>query len=275
MTETTLTLPDGVTATPLEAAIGASNEEVNPQTGKPYVQGPEARAAHSAAAKRTWAKRQAANRAKPLQEPPDEAELADAGPLPRTPDRPPGGRRRSRAKAASTEAPAGEVKVPAFRAGPIAKGMNSLYVRTGKLVRIMDADIGGAMIAMTQKLSDDDVTVGEAWEELARTNPRVRAFLLRLIEGGAWGQLFMAHTPLIMAVVMKDAIRRRIPLMRLLGEVMTDDDEGPAPFPTGLTQPDLEQMVAMAASQFGPVLYGVAPQPPRPGAVSRETEAGE
>lgn len=257
----TLTLPDGTTATPLEAAIGASPQEVNPQTGKPYVHSAQARERHSAAAKRAWATRRAANRSGPV-EPPDASELEAAPPLGGGRDRPPGGRGRRRPKAGTDEQPR-EARTPAFRAGPIAKGMNSLYARTGKFVRVWDADIGGALIAMTRKESDDDTTVGEAWEELARTNPRVRAFLLRLIEGGAWGQLMMAHMPLVMAVLLKDAVRRRVPLMRVLGDVLADDEEGPASFPTGLTQGDLEQAMSLAAEQFGLMMDGRVPGMPR------------
>src|SRR5579872_1893542 len=100
--------------------------------------------------------------------------------------------------------------------GFIATRVNKLYVRTGKIVKVADAEIGDAIISCTKKESDDDVTVGEAWEDLARTNPRVRALLLKILQGGAWGQLFMAHMPIFMAIVMKDGIRKHIPFMKLM-----------------------------------------------------------
>ena len=66
--------------------------------------------------------------------------------------------------------------------------MNRLYARVGRIVRVMDPVIGQAIIETTSKEAESEVTVGEAWEELARTNPRIRRVLLKLISGGAWGR---------------------------------------------------------------------------------------
>jgi predicted nucleic acid-binding Zn ribbon protein len=117
----------------------------------------------------------------------------------------------------------------------------------------MDPDIGGAIIACTQAVDEDDVTVGDAWEQLAKTNPRVRAFLLRMLAGGAVGQLVWAHMPILGAILMKDAIRRRIPVGNLLYAFVGDDQEqeqGEAPAEgtsfEGLKQEDMAQMMAMA-----------------------------
>lgn len=144
--------------------------------------------------------------------------------------------------------------IPPFRAGPIAAGMNKLYLRTGKLVRVMDHDIGTAIIGTTKKESDDDVTVGEAWEELAKTNPRIRAFLLKMIAGGAYTQLIMAHAPIFLAIIMKDGIKKHIPFMRLIEAVLVDRDEATgdeqptdiAAMLGGLSPQDAQQMAAMA-----------------------------
>lgn len=177
----------------------------------------------------------------------------------REPDRVPGRvkpeqkTRRTRTRQARPE----PEPLPAFRAGPIAKGMNSLYLRAGRLIRAMDHDVGTAVIASTRAESEDDVTVGEAWEEVAKNNPRIRRVLLRLISGGAWSQLFMAHAPILLAVLLKERIARRLPLMRLLASFLGPDEEG-APgvdqageFLAGLTQDDLAQMAA-AFNQFMP-----------------------
>jgi len=140
--------------------------------------------------------------------------------------------------------------VPAFRAGPIAKGMNALYAKVGKIVRVMDSDVGAAIIATTRKENEEDVTVGEAWEELAKVNPRIRAVLLRLITGGAYGQLFMAHLPILLAIMMKESIRKHIPFMKLV-QAMGSDDDGPTSSPEetffgGMSQEDMQQMMGMA-----------------------------
>lgn len=149
-------------------------------------------------------------------------------------------------------------EVPPFRAGPIAKGMNKLYFKAGKLIRAFDPEVGNAIISVTKKESEDDVTVGEAWEEIAKVNPRIRAFLLKMISGGAWSQLFMAHLPIFLALVMKPQVAKHIPFNNLVGAVLTDDDEGTPSEESrqlgGLRPDDVDQMMDFAqqmASQMG------------------------
>ena len=170
-----------------------------------------------------------------------------------------------------------EEKKPAvpFREGVIAKGINKLYRKAGKMVRAMDRDIGQALIDITRKdtLDDgtpdpEDITVGEAWEEIARTNPRIRAFLMKMIAGGAWGQLFAVHAPVLLAVLMKDAIRKRLPFTKLIEAFLTPDEDGEAPADgtaaEGLTMPDMTEMMAMARHFAEQAMNGrAASSPPR------------
>lgn len=175
---------------------------------------------------------------------------------------------RARRKAMKTQAP-----LPPFRAGVIAKGMNGWYRKIGRIVRLFDMDIGTAIIASTRAVDEDDVTVGEAWEELAKANPRVRAFLLHLLVGGMVSNLVEAHLPIILAIVMKDGIRRRIPLLGLAETLLTDEPEGAGePVPSGLAEmmgginpQDMAQMMAMAQGLMGQVAADVprAPNVPR------------
>lgn len=153
-----------------------------------------------------------------------------------------------------------------FRAGPIAKGMNKLYKRAGKLLRVVNPMLGEACISMTRKEDDDDVTVGEAWEELARVNPGIRGFLMKMVTGGAWGTLVMAHAPLLIALLMLEPVASRFPLGRLLAAIADDnddmihpDDEEADPdfpsFPLGgllaqMGPADMAQMSAMAQSMM-------------------------
>lgn len=188
----------------------------------------------------------------------------------REPDRVPGRvtpevkRTRTRARRERAERVESE-PMPPFRAGPIAKGMNKLYLRAGKILKAMDRDLGIAVIEMTKAEYDEeqnrvegDLTVGEAWEAVAQVNPRIRRVLLRFIEGGAWGALFWAHVPLLMAIMMKERVARRIPFARLAAAFLNDDDAGDdAQAPgmggllAGLTQEDMQQAAAMF-SQFMP-----------------------
>lgn len=204
----------------------------------------------------------------------------DTGPQP---DRQPAKRSRKdrRAQDKETSPPP---PPPPYQPGVIGRGMDRLYRRAGKFVKVMDPDIGTAIIESTRKDDEDDVTVGEAWEELARTNPRVRRFLLRAIAGGAWSQVFAAHAPIFLAILLKDSIRKRIPFAKLIEAMLSDDEdsgqdgEGPADLLGGLDANDLQAMWAMAQNLMGGM---VPPNPARPGGSPRppvihgQVETGE
>jgi len=173
-------------------------------------------------------------------------------------DQPPGTNRDR--KKTSKKTPKEAAPVPPFRAGPIASGMNKLYARVGKIVKVWDNDIGTALISVTRKESDDDTTVGEAWEEVAKTNPRIRAFLLRMMEGSAWSSLFMAHAPIFLAILMKDSIRSRLPFNRLFSAFLDTDEDGPSEVSEalgGIQAPDMAEMMNFAMSNFGDIMAGM------------------
>lgn len=198
------------------------------------------------------------NRTRNAAEPPSEVQpgeppsldtlKANAQAKPQQEDRPPE-QPKSRATRRGGSKPKAADDAPPFRAGPIAKGMNKLYAKTGKIVRVFDAEIGQAFIEATRKESDDDVTVGEAWEELARVNPRIRKFLMKLISGGAWSQLVMAHMPILLAVILKPAVIKHVPFHQLIQSLAEPDADTPAGeggLPGGMTEDDAQQMTAMA-----------------------------
>jgi hypothetical protein len=148
-------------------------------------------------------------------------------------------------------------EVPPFRAGPIAKGMNKLYRRVGKLVSMADPMIGQAFIEITRKDDDDDVTVGEAWEELARVNPRIRAALNKLLTGSGWGQLLMCHLPILLAVALRTGLLERLNLGALSSLIVDDDTPDEFnPF-AGLTEEDMAEAAALAAR----MMPGTVPPP--------------
>lgn len=148
---------------------------------------------------------------------------------------------------------------PKWQKGVIATGMTKLYKRTGRIIKAMDRDIGIAVIESAEDC-------GEAWDELARTNPRIRTFLMRMIAGGAWGSLIMAHAPILMAIVMKDGIRKHIPFMKLVESVMEDDAEDESEDNGGLFSAlekmrpeDMQQMMGLAQEMFGGMASRVVP----------------
>jgi hypothetical protein len=190
-------------------------------------------------------------------------EGAEPEPGPAPGDRPPAapkGRARRREKG-RPDRPAPPIPQKYRAEGSIAKGVNQLYRKAGKLVRVMDPDVGAALIEITRAEDPDDVTVGDAWETLARSNPRVRAFLLRLLAGGAWSGIITAHLPVLMAILLKDGIRRRIPFGGLLMAVADDSEDSPAPgagtLMDGLRPEDMAQMMDLAQAMAGRAAGGV------------------
>ena len=178
--------------------------------------------------------------------PPTPEELREAGPPPavppdEAPGRPPRGTRPPASKPDKPD------PVPQPREGVIARGVNKTYRRAGKIIRAMDRDIGQAIIECTRPDPEDEdwLTVGEAWEQIAKTSPRIREWLLRLIAGGAWSDLIMAHAPIGVAIVMKPAIMRILPFKKLI-ESMLEDDDGEGGDLGGLTAEDAEKMAARA-----------------------------
>lgn len=182
--------------------------------------------------------------------------------------------------------------------GQVARGINRLYRRTGKLIAGWDPVLGqGFITAATPAGDDDSVTVGEAWDELARVNPRVRKFLLKLIAGTGWAQLAWAHLPIALAVMAsvdqhrkgehpnqkivideKTGKEKIVPArsfseklmasgMNMVSEGLPGSGDGESDNAGGLLeglQPaDMSQMMAMAQQMAGQMMGNGAP-PPRP-----------
>lgn len=188
-----------------------------------------------------------------------EAEAASGPPAPREPDiAPASGRRRRRD---TTPDELGQAAKDLGKPGMITKGVNRLYRRAGKIVKAMDRDIGIAIIEATKNTADKDEpddSVGAAWEEVCKTNPRIRRFVLRCLAGGAWSQLVMAHAPILLAIILKDGIRRRLPMANFLEAFLSTDEAdeldaadaaeggGLAGLMAGMTPEDLQQIVGLA-----------------------------
>lgn len=230
---------------------------INPATGRPYTKSAEERAAigqQLAAARQAKA---AARQAEAAADAPDPLELP---PIDRsTPDREPGATR-TRRRTRRRGGPAGEAKapvdVPPFKAGPIAKGMNRLYAKAGRLVKMANPMLGEAILSTTRKESDDDETVGEAWEALAQVSPVWRARLLKLVTGGAAGRVAMAHLPILLALVMLEPVRKRMPFGHLLEILLGGDEpETAAATPDDIGVPDFADMMAMATQMMGPAMF--------------------
>jgi len=170
----------------------------------------------------------------------------------------PGASKTKAGKGRKARAPRVAAPLPPFREGVIAKGMNKLYARAGRLIRIWDPAIGSAVIASTKPADDEDITVGEAWENLAKTNPRVRALLLTFMKGGAYTDLFTAHLPILLAVMMRDGIRQKLKFLPIAEAFLVDDDDTGEPSDLarmmgGINPEDMAQMMQMAQGMMGQV----------------------
>lgn len=175
---------------------------------------------------------------------PDAEDLTRQPPIERQEDRAP--ERPKGHKPSPVTAPADAPPMP--RGGVIAKGVNKLYRRAGKFIRAADEDIGEAFIYCTKvdpEVPEDEreLTVGEGWEQLAKNNPRVRAFILKLIAGGDIGDLVMAHAPIGVALFMKPWIQRFVNPERLIDSMTEpDEDEEEGTAAAGLTGDDVAAM---------------------------------
>lgn len=187
-------------------------------------------------------------------------------------DTPPGGTRPPRAAMPrlGRRRPAPRKPVGMPRPGYLAKAVNKLYRRAGKAIRAFDPGIGDAFILISRNTADEgdpDDSVGAAWEELARVNPRVRAALVKMLAGGAWGMLIEAHLPVVAAILVKDAVRRRVPFGRLVASMATPDEDSPpggGGLPFGMTMDDAQAVARTFADTFPDFGGGsMSPYPPQ------------
>lgn len=191
-----------------------------------------------------WRPKKSPGRPK-LHPPPGPEEVAAAPPITAPTDQPPPPRGRGkRPRIAPPDAP-----MP--KGGVIAKGVDRLYRRAGRMLRIVDNELGLAIIECTHADPEDPdaPTVGQAWENLARDNPRVRAWLLGLLKGGTWQDLIMAHAPIGIALLTRDWVRKLIPgaTFERAAEVLLEEDEDTGP--DDLTPADAEDMQRTAEAQ--------------------------
>lgn len=82
---------------------------------------------------------------------------------------------------------------PKPRPGTLVKPLTDFYTSIGMLMVPFDPFCGGAVVKSAPKCA-------EAMENLARENPAVRRAILSVIETSVWGQVIVAHSPIIMAV---------------------------------------------------------------------------
>lgn len=95
--------------------------------------------------------------------------------------------RKPRATKPETPAP------PMPRKGNLAKQITQLYISLGTFLMPFDTACAGAIINAAPDC-------GEAMENLARENPAVRKAILAMVETSVWGQVVVAHAPIMLAI---------------------------------------------------------------------------
>lgn len=72
----------------------------------------------------------------------------------------------------------------------------------------------------------------DAWMDLAEKNDTVRRNILAYIEGGGWGKVFMAHVPVLMAVLPEKTLERMMERsMDVFGQFMNRATNESEPMP--------------------------------------------
>lgn len=82
---------------------------------------------------------------------------------------------------------------PKPRPGALARPLTEMYVALGMSVMVFDQPCGTAIVNSGPRCAD-------ALENLARENPAVRRALLALVETSVWGQVIVAHAPIMAAI---------------------------------------------------------------------------
>lgn len=86
-----------------------------------------------------------------------------------------------------------EKTVPANKITVIEKSLPGVYEIVGASVCLFNVTVGTTIIENAEPCA-------KSLAEVARTNPKVANALLKLMEGGAWGGVAIAHAPIAFAI---------------------------------------------------------------------------
>lgn len=87
-----------------------------------------------------------------------------------------------------------EPKKLVYRPGVLVKPLTGLYEMVGGFIILADPDCGTAVINSAEDCA-------KSLDDLAKTNPKVRKVLMRMVESGAVTKVIIAHLPILLAVM--------------------------------------------------------------------------
>jgi hypothetical protein len=123
-------------------------------------------------------------------------------PPPKPRDRPPGASRpKQRTRQPAKEAPTPRESVSAdesdpikdYRPGILVKPLRDLYVTVGTLVLPFNKPVGTAFIQNAEACA-------KSLDNAAKADKQIRRVLMLLIQGSVWGEVIVAHMPIMMAL---------------------------------------------------------------------------
>lgn len=107
----------------------------------------------------------------------------------------------------------------------LAGPLTNMYTGLGMTVSMIDKQCGMAIVESAEDCA-------QAWEDLAKTNPKVRRALLMLLETSDVTKIVIAHAPIMMAVMVHHMPLVREQQMRLIevfansgGDADEEEDE--------------------------------------------------
>lgn len=109
-----------------------------------------------------------------------------------------------------------QLPVPGMpRKGALARQITQMYVSLGTFLLPFDAACAGAIINAAPRC-------GEAMENLARENPAVRRAIMAMVETSVWGQVVMAHAPIMLAIAIHHVPAVRENLSGIAAKIVSD-----------------------------------------------------
>jgi len=86
-----------------------------------------------------------------------------------------------------------DVEIPEYRPGILVKPLRDMYVTVGTLVIPFNKPVGTAFIQNAEPCA-------KALDNAAKADKQIRRVLMLLVQGSVWGEVIIAHMPIMMAL---------------------------------------------------------------------------